>query len=507
MSEPVSGSLIPLGQSSILAFSTVVLVAALLSLGFRTNELVPDLPLTEDAYYSFSVAANLVEGRGFTVDGSHKTNGFQPLFTIALAPLFAVSDLTSLRLVLILQVVLFVLTAYILGLISRDRAGSNTATPWVRVTMVLYLSASFAMRTHLNGLETGALLLGYALMWRWSQTRGLATYPQALAFGAGAGMLVLTRIDSGFVLAAFAILYLIAERTRLSSAARRILVMTITAFAVSSPWWRFNLIEFGSIMPTSATAQQYWGFHSSRIDDLIESIAQAVVPWAYLGDRFASYWPIPVAGSALVATLIVRFVASSNTKAIFRRDRSFELSVIVGGIGLAVWYFFSSWAVHFYPRYLALLMLPAVVAWSRLAVRLLQKCPTWGMSGLAALTVISTAYTLTFHSSELFSGSSMYRQQVPLVAHLVPDGEVVAAGQSGTLGFFRNRTVNLDGKVNYEVVYRQSEISAYLADSKIRWVCDWPSYLQRYLGSNPSDQGWTKAGELGRFVCYQKDYS
>ena len=40
------------------------------------------MPLTEDGYYSLSVARNLAAGKGMTIDGANLTNGFQPLFTM-----------------------------------------------------------------------------------------------------------------------------------------------------------------------------------------------------------------------------------------------------------------------------------------------------------------------------------------------------------------------------------------------------------------------------------------
>ncbi|HXV23893.1 MAG TPA: hypothetical protein VED46_06515, partial [Alphaproteobacteria bacterium] len=56
-------------------------------------------PLVEDAYYSLSVARNLADGKGFTVDGEQLTNGVQPLFTIISTLSFIVTggDIEALR--------------------------------------------------------------------------------------------------------------------------------------------------------------------------------------------------------------------------------------------------------------------------------------------------------------------------------------------------------------------------------------------------------------------------
>ena len=60
------------------------------------------------------------------------------------------------------------------------------------------------------------------------------------------------------------------------------------------------------------------------------------------------------------------------------------------------------------------------------------------------------------------ASSPMYAVQLPLVREGVPDGEVVAAGQSGTLGYFRDNVLNLDGKVNPEALQYRGRMREYL---------------------------------------------
>ena len=76
----------------VLALVVAALVLGGLSLAFRSNSLVADLPITEDAYYAFSVSSHVAHGDGVTVDGVEATNGFQPLFTFLTVPLFVGDD-------------------------------------------------------------------------------------------------------------------------------------------------------------------------------------------------------------------------------------------------------------------------------------------------------------------------------------------------------------------------------------------------------------------------------
>ena len=70
----------------------------------------------------------------------------------------------------------------------------------------------------------------------------------------------------------------------------------------------------------------------------------------------------------------------------------------------------------------------------------------------------------------------MHKQVVDWVQTNVPAQVWVGAVQTGTLGYFHNRTINLDGKVNPEalrVLLREGHILNYVLDSKIDYIADW----------------------------------
>jgi hypothetical protein len=496
-----------------------VLTAAVASLALRSGTLVPDLPVTEDAYYAFSVSRNLVQGHGPSVDGTHLTNGFQPLFTVLTAPLFLLGEVVAVRALILVQATIFAVTAVTFGRIVRDasnpRARGNVSAAAV-IGAVLYLAAGFVMRTHLNGLETGFLLFLYVIFWRRFQRLGLTDLRAALHLGVIAGLLVLTRIDAGFFLVAFLAVFLVTERDR-REALRKAAVVGITSLVISLPWWIFNLVEFGSLLPTSGSAQQKWALDPSRFDNLLRAIAQASAPWVYFGDRFKDYWPIAAiaaAGGVAVWILVIRRTApvgagdrlddpeSSSER---RRGDLVACSLAGSGLLLGVWYTLSSWATHFYPRYLALLALPALYLWARLAVGLWARFPKVTTTAIAGIAGVGLIFTASFHAPSTFSGNEMYRDQLPVVRSLVPPDDQVAAGQSGTLGYFRDHVVNLDGKVNIDALRRRDDMAAYLSEMDVHWLCDWPNYVKQYLGPDPESTGWKLAGRRGNFRCYHRE--
>src|SRR5207249_52514 len=44
----------------------------------------------DDAFYYFQIARHLAQGRGFTFDGIHPTNGFHPLWLFLLVPIYRI---------------------------------------------------------------------------------------------------------------------------------------------------------------------------------------------------------------------------------------------------------------------------------------------------------------------------------------------------------------------------------------------------------------------------------
>lgn len=497
----------------VLAALVVFGAAFIGALALRPAENVPDLPISEDAYYAFSVSKHLVHGDGATIDGIHGTNGFQPLFTIVSSPVFILDDLLALRVMLILQGTIFVATGLLLGRVVADATGEESngvaaRSTAVLLTAVLYLGASFLFRTHLNGLETGFLFLLYAVLWRRYQRKGLESIGDAATLGVLAGLTVLARIDAIFVLIGFGSVVLIVERRSLRTVATRLTVVALVSGLISAPWWIFNLVRFGSLMPTSGLAQQEWALDAGRADDIVESWAQTINPWVYLGDRFATYWPVSVLIAVGLWAAVRRLgrpdphLAEANP--LKERADQFALALLLGGLLLTLWYGLSSWAVHFYPRYLAVMTLPAMYAWACAFARLHRRRPTMAMLGAGGLFLVGLAFAGIYFVPSLNSGSSMWRDQVPLVARAVPPDEVVSAGQSGTLGFFRDRVVNLDGKVNPAITGRQGDVAAYLVEQDIRWLCDWPSYTHAYLGEDPGLIGWVEADTQGEFRCYHR---
>jgi hypothetical protein len=70
----------------------------------------------------------------------------------------------------------------------------------------------------------------------------------------------------------------------------------------------------------------------------------------------------------------------------------------------------------------------------------------------------------------------MHRPAVDWIARNVLEQQWVGAVQTGTVGYFHDRTINLDGKVNplaLHTLVRHGHVLDYVVDSDIDFIVDW----------------------------------
>ena len=492
----------------------MVLMVATLSLAFRPASVVTFKPLSEDGYYALNVSKNIARGLGITIDGVHATNGFQPLFTFLCVPAFMLSedDVLGVRAVLALEGCFLLATAYLLGSIARDaiqEAAPRLAKRAFWYTATIYLASITILRMHMNGLETGATLFFYCLAWRYYQRTGKWSWKSQCGLGVILGLLVLTRIDTVFLVILAACMPLMIKKRPWKTRLGWLLTVGGTALLISAPWWCYNLIGFGSLMPSSGKAQQALALSLDRVVVALKAIVQLAVPFFYLG-RFADSVDVAARVAILVAgTFLIRRWWPAPRRPIWNercpvRGRTLEfafLMLLSTGI-LVVWYVVDFWTVHFYPRYFAPILLPTVVVTGWLAARASLSWPRLAAGTVAAMCALSLWSIGLWWMGYLDTGDSFIRIAVPLVKSHVPPHDYVAAAQSGTLGFFRDRVVNVDGKVNPEALKHQKDMRAYLRSRQVLWFCDWDGYCRRYLGAIPEDHGWRLVAKADAFRLY-----
>jgi len=282
---------------------------------------------------------------------------------------------------------------------------------------------------------------------------------------------------------------------------------------VSSPWWAYNAVEFGSLMPTSGTAQQEWGVFERRLRWVVWALGVSSLPTLWFG-RFDELFHDGIVPSILRALVIAALVPLVRRAwravprppgAVTRRTVGFGAALGAALALLALYYGFSFIAYWFYYRYLfpVALLAGALIAWAAAPLALRRPAAAGALLGVLALpTMVSAVMAQRGHTLHV---ETVYWEQLALITEQVPAGDAVAAGQTGTLNYFRARVVNVDGKVNREAIPYQTRMWDYLAARDVRWFADWPFYVEKYLGATPEQHGWRHVGQKGYWQLWHRE--
>lgn len=503
--RPGPTSSYPASYRAVAIAAIALVVISLLSLSARRGTAVATLPMSEDGYYSLSVARNLALGNGLTIDGRTWTNGFQPLFTLLCSPVYMLCGgdrYESLRGILLLHTAIHVATAFVVASLACGglRSASRRLCFWL--IALLYLGAAWLMNRHHNGLETGLLLLLYALLWLYYERIGIETNARCFVFAIGLGLIVLTRVDTVFLVIIISFAQLLGPgdwRCRL----QRFMVLSATSLALSSPWWLYNLLCFGDLVPSSGISQQVVSFSPRRIVVMAQALLVNVTPSFYFdGEGLATaFFRLVFLAFVLIVTLRLgwsQWPAGDRG----RRLRRFGVYLGVSLAVLVAWYISSIQSWWFYGRYTSFLSLVVVVLFGGVLAGLVERAPRLAIGVVMLLALPTPAVIAGRHLQYLQRDHGFYYEQLRLAMDRIPADAVVAGGQSGTLGYFRDRVVNCDGKVNFEVnPYNSSgRLREYLDMKGINWFCD----VRFFDARTPEVIGWREMGSLGQFKLFAR---
>lgn len=442
---------------------------------------------TEDGYFMLTMGRNVGLGHGLSVAaGEMPTNGTQPLTTFVWALAYATvggDRLLGVLIAQLLQLLAAAGTAFLLyRLGQRALEGRPKARETSAIAAGLWFASPVAIPHTMNCLETGfyalvatgvafAFLARPGELWSWRRTLG---------FGALLGLCFWVRNDAAFLIAAICLTYLLpglAARAELKPRLARVLTFGATSVAVASPWLIFNVLEFGHLMPVSGRAEALTGDFGGNLGGVPIVLAEylmTVLPIPHaISDR---PWMIAIA-TAIVLAAVGLVVANRAKLTPAARTLTIAIGLYLGGmVAFYGLYFGAAW---FLPRYflpaspfLALLFAVGVrraadVATARGALRHLVP--------LGALLAVALMGAL--HLRHWRGGADhMHFQVVRWVHENVPEETWVGAIQTGTLGFFHDRTINLDGKVNiaaYEALLAEREGEYVVEETPIVYLADW----------------------------------
>ncbi|MFI5202212.1 MAG: hypothetical protein ACHQNE_07480, partial [Candidatus Kapaibacterium sp.] len=253
-------------ETAILSAFSLFAFLIRIPLALHSNPALAVFPYGDDAFYLFSIAKHFAAGQGFSVDGLHLTNGFQPLIVLLYTPIFLLcgpNAWLAVRWTLLLNGVIAALfvwaVAIFLRTIERAPDTKSISIPVVGAALWTFTYPLFVQMA--NGLETGlaSLLLLIALIIYAKESSKIERVPSAgeppsrwWLLGTVLGFAVLARIDAAILVAILVLLLFLRKQPRAA------IVTGAIAFLISLPWWIFNWVHFGSLMPTSGQAENIW---------------------------------------------------------------------------------------------------------------------------------------------------------------------------------------------------------------------------------------------------------
>lgn len=477
----------------------ILATALITGIAFRLYPVLVGMPqlaeflITEDGYLLLTVARNMALGLGMTVsEGTIPTNGVQPLITYLFSGAYLavggdrVSGLIGVHLIMIAISVagFFAIRAFAARLLESW----PRAELWAVLAAALWFLGSVPARHSMNALETGLVTL--MLVLTLSQfykviSRGLeASLGDQLWLGALAGLAFLARID----VALFCIVLwgvwlldmLLRQRAGFARSFLWLLPPGLICLVIAAPWLLNNVLRFGALMPSSGTAQSLNDTFGENAILLPSRLFEYVFPMLPIPNALETTpWAVAIfaLAVALVLLVFVLQVIRTGSPAL----RAVVIVYVLHGAVLSFYYGFNFGAAHFLTRYLAPLAPLLIIAalWTALEFgRWLTPRRTGLWAGFYGFGGVALSAALLVRLAMPGVSTQGHFQVVRWVAENVSAETWVGAVQTGTLGYWHERTINLDGKVNPAALamrVEQGSVLPYVVDSEIDFVVDWAS--------------------------------
>lgn len=439
---------------------------------------------SEDGYLMLTVARNMAVGLGMSsAQGTIPTNGVQPLSAFLDLGCFALAGGDKVRgvgIVMALSALIALLSlvaVYRLGRVvfAKRADGESLAL----LSAALWFASPVVLPHSMNALETGLYFLVLAITMRFFLVQGGdpdrdMPWGKAALLGGLLGVAFWTRNDAIFLVAAIAICRLGSALSRpvsvLVRRASELLLTGVVMALVACPWMISNALRFGSIVPISGKAESTTTF-GVNLPHLPAKLAEFVMVTGAIPNELETRSLIQAACVVLVLAAVAAAIG------IIRRGagavRTVALLGLCHAVLLSAFYGVFFGAGHFLPRYTSPISILCTFLTVAVVVELLGRWRQEAAPALFALMALIAVLTDLRHYRK--RNDHEHFQVVEWTTQNVGAEVWVGAIQTGTLGFFHDRTINLDGKTNPEALKAnrsQESMKAYVIGSKIHYLVD-----------------------------------
>lgn len=474
----------------------VAVLALGLALAFRLWPLVTGMPdvaqffVTEDGYLMLTVARNFAIGLGLSAsDGTIPTNGVQPLATFLYAVPYLLTGgdkIASLYLLHVLwAAIAFGGALAVRALAARILGPMGLSPVWSWFAAALWFCGPLLTQHTMNGLETGLytllILLACLQLMRVVDRGAAAGRGDLLLLAAAMGVVFLGRNDGIFLVLSLAGAWmfhaLFSQRLGVAALVRSLIGPALLCAALVAPWLIHNQVFFGSVVPISGTAQSMSAALGENATLMPAVLFEQMFPILPLPGRIETSLPVVVITALAVVVILTAFVVRAWR--VGGAVRLVVLAYLFHAVAITVYYGLFFGAPHFMSRYTAPLAPLMIMAMVTFAWDLAQRASARrAQTTMAALSVGALLLSLGLLLRLLTPGANEqgHFQVVDWVERNVPADTWVGAVQTGTLGYWHDRTINLDGKVNPEALQARRDdghVLNYIVASQITYLADW----------------------------------
>jgi len=477
--------------------------------------------LRDDAFYSLTIAANIAGGHGITY-GGFPTNGFQPLYSLIMAPLFFLlgqNRMLCLKIALLICGIFSTGSLFVLYRIGKKWAGSAAA-----IFGVLLGALSVNLLAHsASGLETSLYgFLFLLLVYLYTRDRENLTASKSLKFGLFLGILALARFDSCFLFMAIAIDRFWINKNNLILAVKENLVIFVPACLVIAPWfiWSFNTL--GTFFQSSGAFHHWRGLETQGIEyftpgffivAFVKIISLAVKlplepltgynvlllsPVKFLldaeklhGNPIIHIWqknPLLVIFLVAIAGILLFGLIRYGKRGLRPLARLRPLAWILPAPACAA-LFYALYHInysmrHFY-HYSLLLSIPVAIFFlGFFNIGKTGKFVATKRRALLIAILIITIFRWGPFDPKLKSGNEYGFETISHIRATIPKGESVGYTDCGFYGYFLPdyNVVNLDGILNFEALdaIKNNRLSKYIIKNDIRYILRLDNFTNEY---------------------------
>lgn len=452
---------------------------------------------TEDGYLMLTIARNIAIGKGMSIaDGTIATNGTQPLFNFIEAICFLLvggNKELGVALVLILHLIISVIATALVFILTKYLLKKRPYSLEIAVlTSALWYSSSVIMPHTMNCLETGlyiSLILISVYFWYRQEVENFNDNFSWSTVGIGLliGITCWARIDAVFLLATITFLHVllafIYNKKQLTIRIIESFVIGTTAIITISPWLLYNKLSFGNFTPISGKAQSIsasFGSNASELPSTLFEYLTVILPIPHSLEK-----TIPFLVLSLLTLLIAIAVLIHLASYLNKQELILLYFTVIFSFCFIVYYGFFFGAPHFVQRYLFPISPFFTIFTVTIIFTGLTRFPRifnqYKIMSIILLFIVT--FTIALNSLIYKSGNNhMHFQVVEWVKDNVEDSVWIGAIQTGTLGFFHDRTINLDGKVNPAALNAavNKQLPEYIVNqefdsdgNKINYLADW----------------------------------